>query len=299
MASKNPMNPNQVFTLFPKLALELRWKIWECTFTPRTIAFEQFAWRRNISDSSLLNDPRNFTLYDILHPYPPLPVGLSVNQESRNFTLRHYQPILGEFFHPKSFYFNFAIDTLDFDVESGMIDHVCSYDAEDTPPQRFHEFQELLSKLQFVAFTRSKHDKKWLTEVLRFHNLKEINIYSDWSFVDLDSWKQFIQFRTAENIKVLEELQSRSVARNQRHFKAPVIRVLNSDLDQPDPTERSDPQFSQTCENLPIMEVTGPINNGQHQTQFGSLIGKGYEAVVPEWVSSDPDESFFWSPDEE
>jgi hypothetical protein len=101
------------FTLFPKLPIELRLKIWRYTF-PRG---------RYIN----LDDHDEFALYssyqptdhatDELKKEPLLPVTLSVNKESREETLKHYIIAFlellctGGIFRQRTFCYNMSLDT--------------------------------------------------------------------------------------------------------------------------------------------------------------------------------------------
>ncbi|KAK8036135.1 hypothetical protein PG993_008749 [Apiospora rasikravindrae] len=94
------------FKPFSRLPIELRLKIWPATWTPKDIGPEEArGWRYRERQS---------------RPWAELPVTASVNQESRQETLRFYRKIAGSYLHVIDSYFNPEIDRLCFDVHGSI-----------------------------------------------------------------------------------------------------------------------------------------------------------------------------------
>jgi hypothetical protein len=101
------------FTLFPRLPLELRLKIWQTMLPgPRTVNI-QYKMKYDEFDGKKVSSFTGWTSFD------PVPVALHVCQESREESLKRYQTSFGSYFHASKIYFDFSKDILRFGADDG------------------------------------------------------------------------------------------------------------------------------------------------------------------------------------
>lgn len=109
-------SPHEYDLAFPRLSslpYEVRLMIWELTFVPRIISL---FYNNRLSGYPLYEIIGERASHADIRSYAPLPVALSVCQESREVTRRKYQLSFGCHVYRPSVWVNFDIDTIYLDV---------------------------------------------------------------------------------------------------------------------------------------------------------------------------------------
>lgn len=288
---QDPPNEEGSFALFPKLTLEMRSLIWEATFRLQlvTLGWSDTDWWRpshaGIPSRAVFDGPDH------------TPIALRISKESRSVALRHYKPILRELSQRSPIYFNFALDTIDF--EDPMREILRSFyrfmpGGAPSPPPMLQELCDIYSQLKFVSLSSStyKNYNKFSEEISKFENLKGVVIYTDWLFPDKATFYLYCAARTADNIAILKRLHSHAIEKGRTNFTAPTIKIVQDEFDRYY-RFHEDKEFGENFLNLPAFVITGTIRNGL-QPEFGSLVGRGYKTCLPEWTERN-DESV-WNP---
>jgi hypothetical protein len=96
------------FTCFPRLPIELRYKIWYCTLKPRLVMLEN-PEKQDTSSSNLVQPSK-------IYCRTPLPIALQVSRDSRNAVLPMYPLCFHSETLASAIRFNFSLDTLYWNV---------------------------------------------------------------------------------------------------------------------------------------------------------------------------------------
>jgi hypothetical protein len=201
-ATTLPVDIPVTFTLFPKLPIELRLKIWQLSFP--SCHEVNFAAIRTLS---LWRGKEVTEMEDNL----PLPISLSINQESRRETLKHYSVVLrsgytGTARHreiEKPFYYNPKLD----------VAWLAPFIISDHYPERWLAYLQSVAPRVF-ANTKTLEVRAWDWSsgymVLDFRGFLPA-----WSFYNIRpddaKMKSFLRFTNLEEVKLIRSTEFSSV----------------------------------------------------------------------------------------